>query len=188
MDTLRVTPVWRRWYFNVAVVLWMLALCAMIAGSAWALLGQPRIALLFSAAGGGMLGLLLLWQACIYPWCRAGDGPSGQVESPRQELRDLFFIIWLPPVSLAIVCLLIWLGEPMLRYHLQAYFHWKQTNQLAPLLMLGVVPLAFWAYAFSRLVAHRFRTRTAAMRVCFTCGYDLHATPGLTCPECGRSP
>lgn len=187
MDSPRLMPSWRRWYFNVAVVLWTLGLCAMIAATAWALLDQPRTALHFSAAGGGLLGALLLWQACIYPWCRAGDGPSGQVETPRTELRDLHFIIWLPPISLAAFCLLVWLGEPMVRQHLESYFHWGRTDRLAPLLALGLVPLGLWSCLFSRVVTRRYRQRTALLRVCFHCGYDLHASPSPTCPECGRA-
>ncbi|MFA9477407.1 hypothetical protein ACERK3_03765 [Phycisphaerales bacterium AB-hyl4] len=188
MDAPQPTLTWHRWYFSVAVVFGVLALCAMVAATAWALLGQPRTALLFTAVGGGMVGVLLVWQAWVCPWCRAGDGPSGMVESPQHELRDLHFAIWLLPISLAVVGGLVWFGEPKLRQHLEAYFFWwGYLDQLALLLLITAGALAMGSVGFSWLVARRYRRRTAAMHVCFDCGYDLHASPGETCPECGEA-
>ncbi|MEX0652848.1 MAG: hypothetical protein WDZ31_01550 [Phycisphaeraceae bacterium] len=183
MDT--ITPSWQRWYFRVAVVFWGFALCAMIAAMAWGLLQQPSAALLFTGVAGGCMGAMILWQAWVFPWFRAKDGPSEAADTPRQELRDLRFVIWLPIVSLAVIGLLLAVGEPALRYVMQGQWQWSAAMTLGFVLLGGLGPACLWCHWLARRVTRRFQQRTADMRLCFHCGYDLRGSPGPTCPECG---
>ena len=65
-------------------------------------------------------------------------------------------------------------------YHRIVVWRWPAWAVWVPLL----VPTALWVAGG---LTHRRACRRSAAGKCFTCGYDLRATPGR-CPECGTMP
>lgn len=185
MDATRTQVGWQRWYVAVSLGIWMLALCASVAAAAWMLLGWPDIAIWFTATAGWLMAAMVVWQAWVFPWFRAADGPSGTAESPQRELRDMRFVIWLPAIGLVALCLTLTLAGPMLEYFDAR--RWMPTPGASWGLVAAAAigPVCAWSWWYSRHVSRRFRQRTAAAALCFACGYDLRGTPGQACPECG---
>jgi hypothetical protein len=66
-------------------------------------------------------------------------------------------------------------------------YHWRRVPWYLRFGLPGAADL-FWLILLSPLVISRARPYFRQMNgCCFTCGYDLRATPGR-CPECGTIP
>ncbi|NNF44856.1 MAG: hypothetical protein HKN62_17765 [Phycisphaerales bacterium] len=127
-----------------------------------AMLGALAMAgpMIYSEIGGGP-GLLRVWLGLV---CGGVLAPLFVVAAWRKSTVRATAIVFAPPVAAAVCAALAWSDD------------YSFTHIALPLAYVTCVLTSF---------ALPDRKDTPDGR-CWVCGYDLHASPGNRCPECGE--
>jgi len=127
------------------------------------------------AFGGAFL--CIPWYCWAFPVIDARNTRPSWKYAPRQRRTLLMTLIWLPTFFITLsLFALIFIGTTQ-----------GGADPMAIQVVGGLLIFSLLCAAPCHIVSRRFfRNSVAAMKLCYHCGYDLRATTGEHCPECGH--
>jgi len=126
------------------------------------------------------LGVLVtfgfVWLCCTAPVIASNRPLKGTESRPRRRRALLIILPLSPGLVLSLATLL---GIVDVSGH-------RTSEGLVIPCGLSMFFL-LWGVVFSMWINHRCKHACFRARICFDCGYDLRASPGAHCPECGTT-
>jgi MFS family permease len=129
-----------------------------------------------------LVALAFAWTCWVVPVLSATDIPL-RTKLPPSHRRSSLLMFTLAP-GVALLALAVPFGYMHLRDRDWMWTWSTEQRRIAVVFAISVAMIAIGAFV-GRLAIRRLRRASAQHRICYTCGYDLRATPTGDCPECG---
>lgn len=134
-----------------------------------------------------LMAIAFLWQAYGINYLEAGDIRMLWRQAPHREWRRVKGNLWAPPVILTAVslgCLISVLVVTIGSDPDRDFAFLAAVGFLV--FLLGAAASGYASIILQPKIERRFRRNLRIRRICWRCGYDLHACVTPACPECGE--
>jgi hypothetical protein len=171
---------WWRWATFFASFLFLLPLACV------SLLGMQHVGVLrrwWGPLSVTTVAVFTVWGCWVCPVLEAGRPDLRRIARPANLARFIRFVIWSPALAPFLAAAA---GLPIA---FVAYGgHLSRIDWVVPTWLIAAWPVSVVVCAIvDRWAMRTLRRALTERRMCLGCGYDLRATAGDACPECGRA-